>query len=103
MSTLKGSNYTYGKREKKHFLELAFENKMKNMQEQTMPSGTAGMHTIGTLPKQYFLSQIDIGSIHNKKVNYDVDECFFAKDDIPLVIRDKHNEVLQFIDPDFLG
>lgn len=89
MSALKGSKYSYGKREKKHFLELAFENKMKNMQEQVMPSGTQAMHTIG--------------SIHNKKVNYDVDECFFAKDDIALDIRDKHNEVLEFTDPDFLG
>ena len=90
MSTLnKGSKYSYGKREKKHFLELAFENKMRNLNENNFGNSANNIHTIG--------------SIHNKKTNYDVDECFFAKDDIPLEVREKHNEVVQFIDPDFLG
>jgi len=48
-------------------------------------------------------SNTKIGSIHNKKVQYDVDECFFAKDDIPLGVREKHQDILKFIDPDFLG
>lgn len=85
----KASKYSYGNREKKHFLELAFENKMKNMNENSVSNNNMAINTIG--------------SIHNKKVNYDVDECFFAKDDIPIAVREKHNEVVQFIDPDFLG
>lgn len=89
MSEMKRSKYSFAKREKKHFLELAFESKMKSMQEQPQQGVSAGMHTIG--------------SIHNKKTNYDVDECFFAKDDIPIQVRDIHNNVREFIDPDFLG
>lgn len=89
MSVVKDSNYGFNRREKKHFLELAFENKMKNMQD------VPGVGNTATMSK--------IGSIHNKKVNYDVDECFFAKDDIPMDVRDKHHDILEFIDPDFLG
>ena len=89
MSAIKDSNYGFNKREKKHFLELAFENKMKNMQDAP-----------GTMNAQ---AMAKIGSIHNKKVNYDVDECFFAKDDIAIHVRDKHEDILEFIDPDFLG
>lgn len=44
-----------------------------------------------------------IGSIKNEKINYDREEQFFSKEDVPLHARQVKNEVKEFIDPDHLG
>jgi len=47
--------------------------------------------------------QPKIGSIRNDKLNYDKEEQFFSKDDIPLPARTIKEEINQLIDPDHLG
>lgn len=44
-----------------------------------------------------------IGSIRNEKVNYDREEQFFSKEDVPTHVREIKNQVKDFIDPDHLG
>lgn len=44
-----------------------------------------------------------IGSINNNKVNYDREQQFFSKDDVPAHARTLKQEIKDFIDPDFLG
>ncbi len=44
-----------------------------------------------------------IGSIRNDKINYDKEEQFFSKDDIPNYAKTMKEEIKQFIDPDHLG
>ena len=39
--------HTTGRKEKKHFLELAFESKMRSMQEPIAIKHGEGIHTIG--------------------------------------------------------
>jgi hypothetical protein len=76
---------------KKHFLEVEFEHKFK--QEEKEQQDKRGPHGHG----------FKIGSCHNNKLNYDVDECFFVKEDIPEGARRIHKEIKEFIDPDYLG
>jgi hypothetical protein len=47
--------------------------------------------------------QPKIGSVRNDKINYDKEEQFFSKDDIPLNARTIKEEINQLIDPDHLG
>lgn len=47
--------------------------------------------------------QPKIGSIRNDKINYDKEEQFFSKDDIPLAARTIKEEINTLIDPDHLG
>jgi hypothetical protein len=47
--------------------------------------------------------QPKIGSVRNDKINYDKEEQFFSKDDIPLHARTIKEEINQLIDPDHLG
>jgi hypothetical protein len=44
-----------------------------------------------------------IGSIRNDKINYDKDEQFFSKDDIPANAKTIKEEVKNLVDPDHLG
>lgn len=44
-----------------------------------------------------------MGSIKNDKLNYDRDEQFFSKEDIPSRARAIKEEVKNLIDPDHLG
>ena len=44
-----------------------------------------------------------IGSIRNDKINYDKEEQFFTKDDIPLHARSIKEEINHLIDPDHLN
>lgn len=44
-----------------------------------------------------------IGSIRNDKVNYDKEEQFFSKEDIPQQAKTIKEEIKQLIDPDHLG
>lgn len=44
-----------------------------------------------------------IGSIRNDKINYDKEEQFFSKDDVPLHAKTIKEEVKHFVDPDHLG
>lgn len=74
---------------KKHFLELEFEKKFK--QEDKDKAAFKQQHNF------------KIGSCHNPKLNYDVDECFFVKEDIPEDNRRIHKEIRELIDPDYLG
>lgn len=74
---------------KKHFLQVEFENKVRQDEE----GGDNGRQ----------MQHFKIGSRHNKKKNYDVDECFFVKEDVPEEKRLIHKEIKDFIDPDYLG
>lgn len=74
---------------KKHFLQVEFENKFAQ-EDKDRGNG-----------KQ--LQQHTIGSCHNPKMDYDVDECFFVKEDIPEEKRIIHKEIKDLIDPDYLG
>lgn len=47
--------------------------------------------------------QPKIGSVKNDKLNYDKEEQFFSKDDIPIHARTIKEEINQLIDPDHLG
>jgi len=47
--------------------------------------------------------QPKIGSVKNDKINYDKEEQFFSKDDIPLYARTIKEEINNLIDPDHLG
>ena len=47
--------------------------------------------------------QPKIGSIKNDKVNYDKEEQFFSKEDIPMHARTIKEEINQLVDPDHLG
>lgn len=47
--------------------------------------------------------QPKIGSVKNDKLNYDKEEQFFSKDDIPIYVRTIKEEINQLIDPDHLG
>lgn len=44
-----------------------------------------------------------MGSIKNDKMNYDRDEQFFSKDDVPPKARTIKDSVKNLIDPDHLG
>lgn len=44
-----------------------------------------------------------MGSIKNDKLNYDRDEQFFSKDDVPHRARTIKESVKNLIDPDHLG
>ena len=44
-----------------------------------------------------------VGSIRNDKINYDREEQFFSKEDIPAKAKTIKEEVRHFIDPDHLG
>jgi hypothetical protein len=44
-----------------------------------------------------------IGSKKNTRINYDRDEHFFSSDDVPPNAKKVHDEVKDFIDPDYLG
>jgi hypothetical protein len=74
---------------KKHFLEVEFENKFK--QEERKNDKNANQR------------KYQIGSCHYHKMNYDVDECFFVKEDIPEEKLKIHREIKDFIDPDYLS
>lgn len=43
------------------------------------------------------------GSVHNRKINYDPDECFFIKSDIPIKARLVHDDIKRLVNPDYLG
>lgn len=47
--------------------------------------------------------QPKIGSIRNDKINYDKEEQFFSKEDIPPQARTIKEEINTLIDPDHLG
>ena len=49
------------------------------------------------------VKQPQIGSVRNDKTNYDKEEQFFSKDDVPLHARTIKEEINQLIDPDHLG
>lgn len=55
-------------------------------------------YQIGTKTKQP-----KIGSIRNDKVNYEKEEQFFSKDDIPGHVKTIKEEINHLIDPDHLG
>jgi hypothetical protein len=76
---------------KKHFLEVEFENKFKQEEKEQALARLNQHHGY------------QIGSCHNPKLNYDVDECFFVKEDIPEEKRRIHKEIKEYIDPDYLG
>ena len=44
-----------------------------------------------------------IGSVKNDKINYDREEQFFSKEDVPCKAREVKDVVKNFIDPDHLG
>ena len=47
--------------------------------------------------------QPKIGSVRNDKINYDQDEQFFSKEDIPAYAKTIKEEVKHLVDPDHLG
>lgn len=73
----------------KHFLEVEFEKKFKQDE---------GLKDLGSQTNK----NPKIGS-KNLKKNFDVDECFFVKEDIPPQKLEIVKEVKQMIDPDYLG
>lgn len=44
-----------------------------------------------------------IGSIRNDKINYDKEEQFFSKEDVPFHAKTIKEEIKQLVDPDHLG
>ena len=47
--------------------------------------------------------QPKIGSVRNDKINYDKDEQFFSKEDIPQQAKTIKEEIKNLVDPDHLG
>ena len=55
------------------------------------------------MPHTHSKAQPKIGSIKNTRINYDKDEHFFSKDDVPFKAQTTVALVKEEIDPDFLG
>ena len=44
-----------------------------------------------------------IGSVRNDKIDYEREEQFFSKEDVPDYARTAKDEIRNLIDPDYLG
>jgi len=56
-----------------------------------------------SLPHAHQKIQPKIGSAKNTRINYDKDEHFFSKDDVPSKAQTIVAQVKDEVDPDFLG